>query len=42
MKGCKPGATFEAETKVIEDFAGCLNDKYDKSALTVGFPTIID
>ena len=42
VKGCKPGATVEADTKLIEDFASCLNEKYDKDVLAIEFPTIID
>ena len=30
------------DTKLIEDFANCLNDKYDKSVLAIVFPAIID
>ena len=42
MKGCKPGQGVSAETKLIEDFANCLNDKYDKATVTIVFPSIID
>ena len=42
VKGCKPGATVESDTKLIEDFANCLNNKYDKDALKIVFPAIID
>ena len=42
VKGCAPGATVEADTKLIEDFANCLKDRYEKDSLTIVFPTIID
>ena len=32
----------KADTNLIEDFASCLNDKYDKDVLAIMFPTIID
>ena len=32
----------KADTNLIEDFASCLNDKYDKDVLAIVFPTIID
>ena len=32
----------KADTNLIEDFARCLNDKYDKDVLAIIFPTIID
>ena len=30
------------DTKLIEDFVNCLNDKYDKDVLAITFPAIID
>ena len=33
---------IKADTNLIEDFANCLNDKYDKDVLAIMFPTIID
>ena len=42
VKGCKPGATVEAETKLIKDFVDCLYEKYDKDVSVIVFPTIID
>ena len=32
----------QANTKLIEDFANCLRDKYDKDTLAVIFPSIIE
>ena len=32
----------KADTNLIEDFANCLNDKYDKDVLAIVFPTVID
>ena len=42
VKGCKPGMGIQADTKLIEDFACCLIDKYDKDTLAIVFPSIID
>ena len=33
---------IKSDTKLIEDLANCLNEKYDKDALAIVFPTIID
>ena len=33
---------MKAETKLIEDFANCLKDKYEKDVVAIVFPQIID
>ena len=42
VKGCKPGMGVKSDTKLIEDLANCLKDKYDKDNLAIVFPSIID
>ena len=33
---------IKADTKLIEDFERCLNNKYDRDILAIVFPSIID
>ena len=33
---------IQADTKLIEDFERCLNNKYDRDILAIVFPSIID
>ena len=36
------GQGVSAETKLIEDFANCLKEKYEKDIVAIVFPSIID
>ena len=42
IKGCKPGATVEEDTKLIRDTMINLTRSYEKETLTLKFPDVID
>ena len=42
IKGCKPGATVEEDTKLIRDTMINLTRSYEKETLTLRFPDVID